>query len=143
MDKLTMNYHLKLQEMCDCYLETDFLGELRHMSAAPIVDLEDDAVKYLALTIMYAITKQAPKLSLKKKGEEIVVTVQNKQKEILPAPPDAVFAEIIGIIRTILHLDEDKGELPLSLGLRNGEVTVSVKVKREGNKESATFYFAN
>ena len=24
MEKIRLNYHLKLQEMCDCYMETDF-----------------------------------------------------------------------------------------------------------------------
>jgi len=35
MEKLTINQHLKLQEMCNCYLETDFKVELQHMSTAP------------------------------------------------------------------------------------------------------------
>jgi hypothetical protein len=142
MEKLTINQHLKLQEMCDCYLETEFLAELQHMSAAPTSDdLEEDAMKYLALAIMHAITKQAAKLSLKKKGDTITVAVKDKEKEILPPPADAVFGKIIEIVRAILHIEEDKGKLPLSLGLRNGEVNVNVKVKRDGNKESAAFYF--
>ena len=142
MEKLTINHHLKLQEMCDCYLETDFVAELEHMSEVPTsVDLEEDAIKYLSLAIMHSITEQAAKLSLKKKGDFITVAVKDKEKEILPPPTDAVFDKIIEIVRAILHIEEDKGKLPLSLGLRNGEVNLTVKVKREGNKESAAFYF--
>jgi hypothetical protein len=143
MDKLTMNYHLKLQEMCDCYLETDFLPEMQHMSTSPPSDdLEEDAIKYLALAIMHAITEQVAKLSLKKKGATITVTVKDTEKEKLPAPAAAVFAKIIEIVRTILHIEEDEGKLPLSLGLRNGEVNLTVKVKRGDNKESVAFSFA-
>jgi hypothetical protein len=142
MDKLTMNYHLKLQEMCDCYLETDFLPEMQHMSTSlPSDDLEEDAIKYLALAIMHAITEQAAKLSLKKKGDAITVTVKDTQKRQLPTPAAAVFGKIIEIVRAILHIEEDKGKLPLSLGLRNGEVNVTVKIKREDDKESVAFSF--
>ena len=107
MEKLTVNRHLKLQEMCDCYLETEFLAELRHMSESPPSDdLEEEAIKYLALAIMQAITKQAAKLSLKKKGDAITVSVKDKEKEILPPPADAVFGKIIEIVRAILHIED-------------------------------------
>ncbi len=140
MEKLTMNQHLKLQEMCDCYLETDFAAELEHMATVPPADdLEEDAIKYLSLAILHTITEQATKLSLKKKGDFITVAVKDTQKEILPPPTDAVFDKIIAIVRAILHIDEDKGKLPLSLGLRNGEVNFIVKVKHDGSKDSATF----
>jgi len=142
MEKLSLNYHLKLQEMCDCYLETDFVPEMQHMSTnPPSEDLEEDAIKYLALAIMHAITEQATKLSLKKKGDAITVTVKDEKKEKLPAPTAPVFSKIIELVRTILHIEEDKGKLPLSLGLRNGEVNLMVKVKREDAKESVAFSF--
>jgi hypothetical protein len=142
MEKLSINQHLKLQEMCDCYLETDFIAELQHMSSAPISDdLEEDAIKYLALAIMHSITEQATKLSLGKKGDTISVVVKDKEKETLPPPAAAVFDKIIEVVRAILHIEEDKGNLPLSLGLRNGEVNLTVKVKRDDSKNKATFYF--
>jgi hypothetical protein len=143
MEKLTINQHLKLQEMCDCYLETDFVAELEHMAEVPTsVDLEEEAMKYLALAIMHSITEQAAKLSLKKKDDSIIVAVKDKKKEILPPPTDSIFDKIIEIVRAILHIEEDKGKLPLSLGLRNGEVNFIVKVKRDGSKNSATFTVA-
>ena len=143
MEKLSLNYHLKLQEMCDCYLETDFVPEMQHMATnPPSDDLEEDAIKYLALAIMHAITEQVAKLSLKKKGATITVTVKDTEKEKLPAPAAAVFAKIIEIVRTILHIEEDEGKLPLSLGLRNGEINLTVKVKRGDDKESVAFSFA-
>ena len=49
MEKMTLNYHLKLQEMCDCYLETDFLVKMKGMAGIESTDLEEDAIKYLAL----------------------------------------------------------------------------------------------
>ena len=141
MEKLSMNYHLKLQEMCDCYMETDFQALMQNMSGAGAGDLDENAVKYLALAIMYAITKKAEKLSFKKKGDEINVKVKNDGKEELPPPSVAVMDKVFAIMRTILHIEEDKGEMDFSLGLRSGEVNVRVKVEKEGDKQSLKIKF--
>jgi len=141
MEKLSMNYHLKLQEMCDCYLETDFQASMQNMSGGGAGDLEENAIKYLALAIMYAITKKAEKLSFKKKGGEINVRVKNGGKEELPAPTGEVLDEVFAIMRTILHIEEDKGEMDFSLGLRSGEVNVRVKVAKEADKQSLKIKF--
>ncbi len=141
MEKITVNNHLKLQEMCDCYMETDFLSAMRGMVETNSKDIEEDAIKYLALAIMFAITQKAEKLSLKKKGEELKIKIKNGSKEKLPLPAVAVMEKIFDIMRTILHIEEDKGEMEFSLGLRSGEINVMVKVERKGDKQSLKFQF--
>jgi len=141
MEKITINYHLKLQEMCDCYMETDFLGAMQDMAGIETKDSEEDAIKYLALAVMYAITRKAEKLSFKKKGEESKVKIKNGKKETLPSPSGAVLDKAFEIMRAILHIEEDKGEMDFSLGLRSGEVNVLVKVAREDDKQSLKIKF--
>ena len=141
MDKITINYHLKLQEMCDCYMETDFLGAMQAMAGVATKDPEEDAIKYLALAVMYAITQKAEKLSFKKKGDESKVKIKNGKKETLPLPSGVVLDKAFEIMRTILHIEEDKGEMDFSLGLRSGEVNVIVKIAREGDKQSLKIRF--
>ena len=141
MEKIQLNYHLKLQEMCDCYMETDFLSALQGMSEMESRDVEEDSIKYLALAIMYAITKKAEKLSLKRKGGEIKVRIKNREKEKLPVPSAAVIDKVFSIMRAILHEEEDKGEVDFSLGLRSGEVNMTVKFDREKEKESIKMKF--
>ncbi|MDH3391474.1 MAG: hypothetical protein OEL85_06745 [Desulfobulbaceae bacterium] len=141
MEKIRLNYHLKLQEMCDCYMETDFLAALQGMAGADLKDVEEDAIKYLALAIMYAITKKAEKLSFKKKGEELKAKINNGSKEKLPVPSVAVLDKVFEIMRGILHIEEDKGEMEFSLGLRSGGLDVIVKVDREDGKESLKIKF--
>jgi hypothetical protein len=141
MEKIQLNYHLKLQEMCDCYMETDYLAKMQDMVGAESNDIEEDAVKYMALAILYAITRKAEKLSLKKKGDELSVRIKVNNKEDLPQPSAAVVDKVFQIMREILHIDEDKGEMDLSLGLRTGEVNVHVKVKGQGDKQSLKVKF--
>jgi hypothetical protein len=141
MDKIMLNYHLKLQEMCDCYMETDFLSAMQSMSGKESKDVEEDGIKYLALAIMYAITRKAEKLSLKKTGEEIKVKIKNGKKEKLPSPAGTVMDKAFAIMRAILHVEDDKGEVEFSLGLRSGEVNVLVNFDREKEKESLKIKF--
>lgn len=136
------NLHQKLIEMCDCYLETDFKSRILETAQTPPDDLEEDSLKYLALTIMYAVTEKARKLTLKNKKGQVTVTVKaGGDKNSVPAPPPEMFAKIIEIIRTILHLEEDNASMPLSLGLRNGQVDVQVKVERKDDKETLKLKF--
>jgi len=141
MEKLSLNYHLKLQEMCDCYMETDFLPTMQRMAGAKSADLDEDAVKYLALAIMFAITEKAEKLALKKKDGELNAKIKNGGKVTLPVPSAAVFDKIFEIMRAILHIEEDEGKMEFSLGLRSGEVNVTVEVAREDNKQSLKIKF--
>jgi len=141
MEKLSLNYHLKLQEMCDCYMETDYLPVMQGMPGSESKDLEEDAIKYLALAIMFAITEKAEKLTLKNKGEEFTAKIKNGGKQLLPAPSAAVLDKVLEIMRSILHIEEDKGEMEFSLGLRSGEVNVMVKVAREDGRQSLKIKF--
>lgn len=136
------NYHLKLIEMCDCYLETDFATQIQKMAGGPSKDIDEDAVKYLALAIMYAVTEKAQKLSLKRKAENISVTVKSDGEKFSLRPPfPELFDRIVTIVRTILHLEEDKAASALSLGLRGGQLDINVKLERNGDKESLKLKF--
>lgn len=136
------NFHQKLIEMCDCYLDTDFSAQLREAAGATGQDPEAEALKYLALALLHALSEKADKLSFKRKNGEISVALKSEgTKEPLPPPSGALFAEIVTLMRAILHSEEKKVEMPLSLGLRSGEVEVQVKVAREEGKESLKFKF--
>ncbi len=141
MEIADRNFHLKLQEMCDCFMETDFKKQLQGMAGQSPEDIDESAVKYLSLAIMYTVTEKASKLALKKKEGEITATIKGDEKIPLPAPSVAQFDKIVEIIRAILHLDADKGEMPLALGLRSGNLDLQVKTKRKGNKESLKIKF--
>jgi hypothetical protein len=140
--ELARNLHAKLQEMCDCYLETDYLPELQKMSQEQGTDLEEEGLKYLSLSLMHTISEKGRKLTLKRKKEELRVTMKSEEKELLPAPPAELFEKIIEIMRKILHLEEEaKGELPLVLGLRNGQVEVMVKIEHKPDQDTLKFKF--
>lgn len=131
------NAHLKLIEMCDCYLDTDYPAAIQKVADSPSDDIEEEAVRYLALAILFALTQKAQKLSLKRKKEKITVTIQGHDEKVaLRHPSRPIFDKIIAVARAILHLDEDKGALPLALGLRSGQVELQVKIERKNDKES-------
>ena len=64
MNTLSRPPHLKLQEMCDCYLETEFTKQLIAMASSKSTDSMEDGFKYLALVLLEAITEKASALVL-------------------------------------------------------------------------------
>ena len=141
MEKISRNYHARLQEMCDCYMETDYRKEMEVMASESSVDLEEDALKYLALSILYATTEKAKKLSFKKKKGEPKVTVKAEEKMELPTPPGEIADKIFEIMRSITHLEGEKGREPFSMGLRDGRMELGVKVEKEEDTESLKLSF--
>jgi len=132
--------HLKLQEMCDCYLETDFRLQMARLCKLPGSDQDEEAHRYLALALMHTITEQARKLSLKRSGREIKVKVEhNGGKDSLPSPSPALFARVVALVRAILHLEGETGESLLALGLRSGTVDMRVKIREKGDEVALRF----
>lgn len=136
------NYHLRLIEMCECHLETDYASGLQKLADSPGQESEEDALKYLALALLYALTEKADTLSLKRKKEKITVTLKNNGEKVsLRHPKRALFDKIVSIVRSILHFDKDKESLPLCLGLQNAQLDLLVKFERTSDKESLKFKF--
>ncbi|MBU0482956.1 MAG: hypothetical protein KKB30_00375 [Proteobacteria bacterium] len=138
------NLHLKLIEMCDCYLETDFKAQIQMATKTASGDIVEDSVKYLALAIMYALTEKAQKLTFKNKKGQLTVTLKMDGDTIsMKAPSVEIFDQIISIMRTILHLADDNASMMLALGLRSGQVDIQVKVERKDNKEALRLKFSD
>ncbi len=137
------NLHLKLQEMCECYLETDFTRQLNAMVKGSSKDLEEDAVKYLALAIMHGVSDRAGTLKVKQKKDGTIkagLSIDDK-KISLPAPSPELFERILGVIRSILHFEEGGGTMPLALGLRNSNIELVVKLKEKEGETSLKLSF--
>jgi hypothetical protein len=146
MIKDDRSYHLRLQEFCDCYMETDYKKELeaasRGVSGIPGGDPEELALKFLGTAILYGATEEAKSFSVKKgTGGKVTFSVVGKGTYQLP-PPSAKVAELIfSIARSITHMDEDRGKMPLSLGLRNDRMELNLHHDRKGAEESLTVVF--
>ncbi len=140
------SFHLRLQEFCDCFLETDYQKELeaasRGVSGDPSSSEEELALKFLGLAILHGATQEIKNFSLKKgKDGKVLFALEGKGTYQLPPPRPQVADRIFSIARSIMHLQEDEGTLPLSLGLRNDRLELKLKVERKGAEESLTVIF--
>lgn len=132
--------HLKLQEMIDCYATTDPLKEMEGMKAEA-GDKEEGALKWLALSILHGINAHAKKVSIVRTKEgNIQVTAEYRGSE-LPVPDEGTAGQLIPTVRGITHLDEPKGKIPLSVGIRDGSIEMRVKVKSGDDGEKVTLKF--
>ena len=76
------NFHQRLQEFCDCYLETDPKKELekaaKGISGDPSGDLDELALKFLGLGIFYGASEKAKKISIQRSKDGKVLFTQNR-----------------------------------------------------------------
>ena len=140
------NYHQRLQEFCDCFMETDPKGELekasKGISGDPGRDLDELALKFLGLGIFYGASEKVNKISFQRpKDGKVLFTVDGKGTYQLPPPSPHVADRIISIARAITHIDEDQGKLPVSMGLRNDRVDLHFHFDRKEGEETFSISF--
>ena len=139
--------HLRLQEYCDCYLETDPQKEIvvinQKGAAADLTkDREEVALKFLCLTILYGIKESAKKITLTKKGrDQVRLDVEAAGKYVLPAPRADIAVEIFKVMRSITHLESERGSEILSLGLRSDRLELTVEFASAAGENTLTILF--
>lgn len=133
------NFHLKVQELCDCYATTDPLREMSQIPAS--ADEEEIALKWLALAALHGVNSNASKITLRKgEDDRIRVTAEYRTTE-LPSPGSAVGEKILSAVRSITHIDASKGESRLALGMRDSSIDLQVKIKSKRGQEKISIKF--
>jgi hypothetical protein len=133
------NLHLKVQEMCNCYATTDPLKSMSEM--AKETDVEEAAVKWLALAALHGVNANARSITIYQAGDQSVRVVAEYRPTDLPAPSKAIAEKVMEAVREITHIEADKGKLPLSLGIRDSSIDIEVKVKSKGDENKISLKF--
>jgi len=137
--KDTQNLHLKVQEHCDCYATTDPLKEMSELNKE--ADLEEAALKWMALAVLHGVNQNAEKVSIKLSDDGSVSVTAKYRKSELPAPNTNIGNKIHEIVGNITHIEGDKGKIPLALGIRDSSIDLKIKMKTKdgGRKISIKF----
>jgi hypothetical protein len=140
------NYHLRLQEFCDCYMETDPKKELEKaaqgVSGDPAGDPDEHALKFLGLSIFYGASEKATSISLQRSKEgKVLFSVDARGKYQLPPPNAKLMDRIVSIGRAITHIEGDQGKLPVALGLRNDRIDLTFQFDRKAGDETFSILF--
>jgi hypothetical protein len=140
------NYHQRLQEFCDCFMETDPKKELekaaKGVSGDPGGDPDELALKFLGLGIFYGAAEKAKKISIQRsKDGKVLFSIESRGKYQLPPPSSQIADRIISIARSITHIDEDQGKEPVSLGLRSDRMDITFQFDRKAGGEAFSILF--
>jgi len=133
------NLHLKVQEMCDCYATGDPLKEMSIVKNDE--DIEEGALKWLALAALHGVNNNAEEITITRDPDGQVRVVAEYRKTELPSPGLEVGGKIVDAVREITHIEEDKGEITLALGIRQDTVNLQIKFKAKKDKEKITIKF--
>ncbi len=131
--------HLKVQELCDCYLTTNPLKEMSAIKDD--ADKDEAALKWLALAALHGINDNAKKISINTSKDGNVEVIAEYRQSKLPSPGPELGERIIEAVQGITHMEGDEGKSPLALGIRESSIEVKIKMKKEkaGNKVTLKF----
>lgn len=133
------NLHKKMQEQIDCFVGTDYLVELKAVKDEP--DKAQAPLKWLALAILYGINENVKKIKIEKKENGDIRLIAEFPDFELPSPGEDVVNTIFEDLRKITHIESDKGEILLSVGIRDSSIELKAKVKKENGKEKIVLKF--
>jgi hypothetical protein len=133
------NLHLRVQEMCDCYATGDPLKEMSKVKTEK--DKDEAAIKWLALAALHGVNNNAEEITITRDANGLVRVIAEYRKTELPSPEDGVGKKIVDTVREITHIEKEKGEIPLSLGIRNDSISLNIKFKAKKDKEEITIKF--
>jgi hypothetical protein len=136
-DKETL--HRKVQEQIDCFATSNPLKEMSELKKDE--NVEEAAVKWLALAALHGINMNAKTITISKNSEGQVKVIAEYRSAELPSPGFTIGEKIIEDVREITHLEEDKGKTILALGVRDGSVELNVKVKKDGDGEKVVLRY--
>ena len=131
--------HKRMQELCDCYAETDPLKEMALLSR----DRTRKSRPQMAGPggSAWCRPKREKDISGKELRMEAVRVVAEYRDTELPAPDKEIGRKIIDAARQITHIEGTKGEIPLAIGIRDSSIEIRVKVKEEDGAEKITLKF--
>ncbi|MCG8471384.1 MAG: hypothetical protein MI742_05950 [Desulfobacterales bacterium] len=136
--KDSANLHQKIQELCDCFAESDILSEMSRMQTE--TPSEEAALKWLALAMLHGIGNSAHEITLKHDDQGVRVLAEYRLTD-LPAPPKEIAIAAVAALRKVTHITEAKGKSPLAFGFRENSMDLSIKIKEGGGKCKATIGF--
>jgi hypothetical protein len=104
-------------------------------------DLDEAALKWLALAVLHGVNFNAKKITLSlAKGGDVTVTAKYREAE-LPSPGAGVGARVVDAVRHITHFEGEKEKGPLAIGVRNDSLELTVNVDRDARGDSIVLKF--
>jgi len=139
----TRSPHVKLQEFLECHLQSDFRQELEHFSEPHLTgsireEVPDEALRYFALVLLYAIEERVQEVSFVRKAPDAAVCrMVGDQYYDVPAPKEEIMAALFEEIEDMTGMSGTKRKGRLILGLQDSEIDLEItsSVTDEGEEK--------
>lgn len=128
----TRSPHVKLQEFVECFLGTDHKKELEtfsepHLTGPTREKAPDEALRYLALLLLYALDERAKDISFVRKAPDAAVCrMTGEQFYDIPAPREEITVALFDQIEEMAGMGSTKRNGRLVVGLKNDEIDLRI-----------------
>ena len=101
--------HLQVQDLCNCYAQTDPLKEMSLLKKD--ADKEEAALKWIALAVLHGVNMGAKQISISKAADGTVKVIAEYRDAELPSPGSDIGKKAIKALRGITHIEGEKGRI--------------------------------
>jgi len=139
----TRSPHMKLQEFVECFLGTDHKKELETFSSPRLTgpireEVADEALRYLAVLLLYGIDERAGDISIiRKRPDAAVCRMSGDRFYDVPAPREEIVVSLFDELEEMAGMGETKrvGKLIVGIGNDEIELNISSTVTDEGEEK--------
>jgi hypothetical protein len=128
----TRSPHAKLEEFIDCFLNTNHKEELEsftlpHLARPTREEAPDEALRYLALVLLYGLNQRVKDISFVRKQPGRMITRMSGDKFYdVPAPKEEVAEHLFEEIEEMAGIDGTKRNGKLVVGIKNDQVNLKI-----------------
>ena len=133
------NLHLKVQELCDCFSQTDPLKEMSKLKKDKTG--VDAALTWLALSILHGVNNNAKEISIQLDDDDSVSVIARYRDTGLPSPDAAVAVNIFEAVKEITHIEDDSGKISLAVGIRNSSLDLDIRIQNKDDSKKISIKF--
>lgn len=128
----TRSPHVKLDEFLDCFLQSDYKKELEnfsepHLTGSIREEMPDEALRYLALVLLYAIEERVKDISfIRKAPDAALCRMAGKEFYEIRMPKEELVTALFEEIEDMTGMDETKRKGRLVLGLKSDQIDLEI-----------------
>ena len=137
--KDTGNLHLKPQELCDCFSQTDPLKEMSKLKKDK--NSLDAALKWLSLSVLHGVNNNAKEISIKLDDDDIVSVIAKYRDTELPSPDAQIAANIFEAVREMTHIEDEDGKIKFAVGIRDSSLDLNISVQNKDDYRKISIKF--
>ncbi len=133
------NLHLKVQELCDCFSQTDPLKEMSKLKNDK--NSLEAALKWISLSVLHGVNNNAKEISIQLDDDNLVSVTAKYRDAELPSPGAQIADNIFEAVKEMTHIEDDEGKIRFAVGIRDSSLDLNISIHNKDDYRKISIKF--